>query len=299
MTPKTSPIDRETQATKPELPVVFGFLDHRDYLRDWFEAKRKIVRTFSYRVFARKAGFASHAFLSEVIQGRRNLSDDSVDKCILALGLAGDAASYFHLLVRYGQETHLDRRHDLLSDLLRMQAAQHVQRVAGSQSEYFTSWLNVALREVAVFGGFGDDAQAMAGFFKPSVSPEEVREGLDLLRRLELVRPAPEGGYEYSCPRLTPGNIDPATVAALKRQMLLLAVDQLGRPETPDAHISSVTVSVSRDKLPRIREILDRTRRELLAETATDTLPADQVLQINLQMVPLTESLERYRSTHG
>jgi uncharacterized protein (TIGR02147 family) len=139
----------------------------------------------------------------------------------------------------------------------------------------------------------------MAGFFKPSVSSEEVRASLDLLLRLELLRPTPEGGFDYSCPRLTPGNIDLAAVAALKRQMLLLAVDQLGRPESPDAHVSSVTVSVSRDKLPRIREILDRTRRELLAETATDSLPADQVLQVNLQMVPLTESLERYRSSHG
>lgn len=300
MTPKTSQLERGTPAPgKPELPAVFGFLDHRDYLREWFEAKRKIVRTFSYRVFARKAGFASHAFLSEVIQGRRNLSDDSIDKCILALGLAGPAARYFKSLVHYGQETHLDRRHDMLSDLLRLQASEHVQRVAGSQSEYFTSWLNVALREVAVFGGFGDDTQAMAEFFKPSVTSEEIRAGLDLLLRLELLRPTPSGGFDYSCPRLTPGNIDLATVAALKRQMLLLAVDQLGRPESPDAHVSSVTVSVSRDKLPRIREILDRTRRELLAETATDTLPADQVLQVNLQMVPLTESLERYRSSHG
>lgn len=276
--------------------MVFGFLDHRDYLREWFESKRRIVRTFSYRVFARKAGFASHAFLSEVIQGRRNLSEESVDKCIHALGLAGEAAAYFQLLVRYGQESHLDRRRDHLSELLRLQASQNIERVAGSQSEYFAHWLNIALREVAVFGGFGSDWKAMAGFFKTSVTEDEVRLGIELLLRLELLREDGAGGFAYSCPRLTPGDIDVRTVAALKRQMILLAVDQLGRPDAPDAHVSSVTLSVSRDKLFRIREILDRTRRELLAETATDDTPADQVLQINLQMVPLTESLERYRS---
>lgn len=276
--------------------MVFGFLDHRDYLREWFESKRRIVRTFSYRVFARKAGFASHAFLSEVIQGRRNLSEESVDKCIHALGLAGEAAAYFQLLVRYGQESHLDRRRDHLSELLRLQATQNIERVAGSQSEYFANWLHIALREVAVFGGFGSDWKAMAGFFKTSVTEDEVRLGIELLLRLELLREDGDGGFAYSCPRLTPGDIDVRTVAALKRQMILLAVDQLGRPDAPDAHVSSVTLSVSRDKLFRIREILDRTRRELLAETATDDTPADQVLQINLQMVPLTESLERYRS---
>jgi len=299
MTPRSTTKAREAPQPKIELPVVFAFLDHRDYLREWFEAKRKIVRTFSYRVFARKAGFASHAFLSEVIQGRRNLSEDSVDKCIHALGLAGDAAIYFQHLVRYGQESHLDRRRDFLSDLLRLQATQQIERVAGSQSEYFAHWLHVALREVAVFGGFGSDWKAMAGFFKTPVTPDEAREGVELLLRLGLLRQTDDGRLDYSCPRLTPGDIDVATVAALKRQMLLLAVDQLGRPEAPDAHVSSVTLSVSRDKLGRIREILDRTRRELLAETGTDDIPADQVLQINLQMVPLTASLERYRSGHG
>lgn len=299
MIPKSTKVAPKPTGEKIELPIVFGYLDHRDYLREWFETKRKLVRTFSYRVFARKAGFASHAFLSEVIQGRRNLSEDSTLKCIHALGLAGEAASYFTILVRYGQETHLDRRRDLLSDLLRTQASQQVQRVAGSQSEYFAHWLHIALREVAVFGGFGRNWKAMAGFFQQTVTPEEVRDGVELLLRLDLLRAVDGDRFEYSCPRLTPGDIDPTTVAALKRQMALLAIDQLGRPESLDTHLSSVTVSVSRDRLFRIREILEKARKDILAETATDESPADQVLQVNLQVVPLTKSRERYRSDHA
>ena len=81
--------------------------------------------------------------------------------------------------------------------------------------------------------------------------------------------------------------------------MILLAQDRLSRPEGPETNISSVTVSVSRRRLSRVREILDRTRREILAETATDEDPADQVVQVNLQMFPLSSSLERYRSRNG
>ena len=300
MNPRPAKASAQEPAERIELPAVYGFLDHRDFLREWFEIKRRIVRTFSYRVFARKAGFASHAFLSEVIQGRRNLSEDSVRKCVHALGLVGEAANYFALLVRYGQETHLDRRRDLLSDLLRLQAVHQVQRVGGSQSEYFTHWLHVALREVAVFGGFGHDWKAMAGFFHAKVEPEEVERGIALLLRLGLLRTTDDGkGFEYSCPRLTPGDIDAQTVASLKRQMALLAIDQLDRPDAPDTHLSSVTVSISRDRLFRVREIFDKARRDILAETATDDSPADQVLQVNLQLVPLTKSRERYRSSHA
>ncbi len=280
------------------LPEVFTYLDHRDFLKEWFEAKRTLSKAFSYRTFAKKAGFASHAFLSEVIQGRRNLSEDSSEKCLPALGLAGDAAKYFQFLVRYGQETHLDKRRDLLSELLRLQAYRAVGRVNGEQSEFFTNWLHIAVREVAVFSKLSTAAQ-MAGFFQPPAQPQEVERSLKLLERLELLKASPDGGWEYSFPRLTPGDVPPEILRSLKRQMILLSQDRLSLPESPDTHISSVTVSVSRRRLSRVREILERTRKEILAETATDEDSADQVLQVNFQMFPLTSSLERYRSEHG
>lgn len=286
-------------ADKPTtLPEVFAFLDHRDFLKEWFETKRILSKAFSYRTFAKKAGFASHAFLSEVIQGRRNLSDESAEKCLPALGLAGEAATYFQILVRYGQEGHMDKRRDQLTELLRLQALRAVDRVNGEQSEYFTHWLNLAVREVAVFSRM-TSPEAMAGFFQPPARPEEVEKSLALLERLELLKKAPSGGWTYSFPRLTPGDVPPEIVRSLKRQMILLAQDRLAHPESPDTHISSVTVSVSRRRLARVREILERTRREILSETATDEDLADQVVQVNFQMIPLTSSLERYRSQNG
>lgn len=280
------------------LPEVFAFLDHRDFLKEWFETKRTLSKAFSYRTFAKKAGFASHAFLSEVIQGRRNLSEESAEKCLPALGLAGDAAKYFVLMVRYGQENHLEKRRDLLSELLRLQATRAIERVSGGQSEYFTHWLHLAVREVAVFSRLRS-AKEMAGLFQPSATIAEVENSLELLEKLELLKRNDQGGWDYSFPRLTPGDVPTEIVRSLKRQMILLAQDRLSQPESPDTHLSSVTVSVSRHRLSKVREILERTRREILAETATDEDAADQVLQINLQMFPLTTSLERYRSKHA
>ncbi|MBK8802177.1 MAG: TIGR02147 family protein [Fibrobacteres bacterium] len=288
---------RPVQEPASGLPEVFAFLDHRDFLREWFEVKRTLSKAFSYRTFARKAGFASHAFLSEVIQGRRNLSEDSSDKCVGALGIAGDAALYFKILVRYGQETHLDKRRDLLSDLLRLQAARSVERVGGRQAEYFAHWIHMAIREAAVVTGYTDPAQ-IAGFLRPAAKTEEVAASLSLLERLDLLRMV-DGKWQYAFPRLTPGDVDPQVIKTLKRQMILLAQDRLSDPESPDTHIAAVTLSVSRKHLSRIREILDRTRRELLAETATDDAPADQVVQVNFQLFPLSESFERYRSHHA
>lgn len=290
-------VAKSPPAAAKNLPEVFSFLDHRDFLRDWFQAKRLQSRSFSYRTFARKAGFASHAFLSEVIQGRRNLSEESAEKCVVALGLAGDAARYFTVLVHYGQETHPDKRRDQLNDLLRLQATRSVERVGGKKTEYFAHWIHMAVRELAVFSGM--DAGGIAGLLRPAATTAEVEASLGLLERLELLSRKPDGSWQYSFPRLTPGDVDPVVLRTLKRQMILLAQDRLAEPEGPDTHISSVTISVSKGRISRVREILERTRKELLAETAADETPADQVLQVNLQLFPLSESVERYRSRHG
>jgi uncharacterized protein (TIGR02147 family) len=290
-------IARSSPSEAKTLPEVFSFLDHRDFLRDWFQAKRNQSRGFSYRTFARKAGFASHAFLSEVIQGRRNLSEESAEKCVLALGLAGDAARYFTILVHYGQEVHPEKRRDLLSDLLRLQATRSVERVGGKKTEYFAHWIHMAVRELAVLSG--SDAAGIAKLLRPQSTTAEVGASLELLERLELLKRAEDGSWEYSFPRLTPGDVDPVVLRTLKRQMILLAQDRLAEPEGPDTHISSVTISVSKRRISRVREILERTRKELLAETAADEDAADQVLQVNLQLFPLSESLERYRSRHA
>ncbi|MEN9355259.1 MAG: hypothetical protein RL318_2584 [Fibrobacterota bacterium] len=274
-----------------ELPSVFAFLDHRIFLREWFEAKKALSASYSYRVFARKAGFASHAFLSEVMQGRRNLSEDSVEKFLKALALVGPAADYFRLLVHYGQESNLSRREDLLSDLVRCQATQAVGRVGKKQEAYYGHWIHAVVRELAV--QLEDPtAQRIASRLAPAASPEEVAQSLELLESLELLVPREGGGWDYGVSaRLTPGDVPTQVLRSLKRQYFLMVQDRIASGTDPDLHASSVILSVSKARMCRIREILDRTRREILAETASDEDPTERVALVNFQLVPLTRSL--------
>lgn len=273
------------------LPSVFSFQDHRVFLREWFETKKALVPSYSYRVFARKAGFASHAFLSEVMQGRRNLSEESIGKFLLALGLVEPAAGYFRLLVHYGQETNLARREDLLGELVRAQAAQAMGRIGKRQEAYFGNWIHAVVRELAV--QLPDPTpERLASRLAPAASVEEVQGSLALLESLELLVPREGGGWDYGVSaRLTPGDVPNLLLRDLKRQYFLMVQDRIASGADPDIHASSVILSVSKGRLCRIREILDRTRREILAETASDEEPAERVALVNFQVVPLTRSL--------
>ncbi|MCB9496102.1 MAG: TIGR02147 family protein [Fibrobacteria bacterium] len=274
-------------------PVVFAFLDHREFLRRWYEWKKSSSRGFSYRSFARKAGFSSMSFLRDVIEGRRNISDDSVEKFLSAIGLVEDAALYFRELVRYNRETDLDKRTQWFRKLLLLQARREFSPVRENQVKYYSDWLNVVVREAASLERFQGDATKIAQAIRPRVPAVEVSDALDLLVRIEMLEKTADGGYRPLTPRIVPGDIDPAMVRNIKRQMLLHALDRLDAPLDPDTHISSVTLTVSQARLARLQESIRQFRLDLLADTASDEGSLEQVVQVNFQVLPFLRAVDR------
>lgn len=266
-------------------PVVFAFLDHREFLRRWYEWKKTASRGFSYRSFARKAGFSSMSFLRDVIEGRRNISEDSVEKFVLAIGLVDDAAAYFRELVHYNRETDPEKRSQSFRSLLLLQARREFSPVRENQAKYYSDWLNVIVREVAPLPSFHGDPALIGSSLRPRVPASDVADALDLLVRIGMLEKT-RSGYKSATPRIVPGDIDPAMVRNIKRQMLLHALDRLDAPAESDTHLSSVTLTVSTARLARLQESVRQFRLNLLADTASDEGPLEQVVQVNFQVLP-------------
>lgn len=272
--------------TLPPPPVVFSFLDHREFLRGWYEWKKVATRGFSYRSFARKAGFSSMSFLRDVIEGRRNISDDSVEKFILAIGLVEDAADYFRQMVHYNRELDPERKAQWFRKILLLQARREFSPVRQAQAKYYSDWVNVIVREAAGLNRFGGDPAKIGAAMRPAVPVEQVEESLRLLVSLGMLEKARDGSYRASTPRIVPGDVDAALVRNIKRQMLLHAMDRLENEPLPDTQVSSVTLAVSAHRLEKLNEQLRQFRLDLLADTATDDDPLEQVVQVNFQLIP-------------
>ena len=72
----TRKIDRvmDDQPTSRRCPIdVFGYLDYRQFLADFYAAKKQ-ARGFSYRAFSRIARLGAPNYLKLVIMGKRNLT---------------------------------------------------------------------------------------------------------------------------------------------------------------------------------------------------------------------------------
>ena len=89
-----------------EKPDLYKYLDYRSYLRDWFQYKKATNRRFSHRAFARRTGQKSPSTLSDVMEGRRNLTPTTTEAFCKALGFTSEEEGFFILLV------HLDQAKD-------------------------------------------------------------------------------------------------------------------------------------------------------------------------------------------
>ena len=234
-----------TRPGAPPPPVVFSFLDHREFLRSWYDWKKAATRGFSYRSFARKAGFSSMSFLRDVIEGRRNISEDSVEKFVTAIGLVEDAADYFRELVRYNREQDSEKRSQLFRRLLLLQARREFSPVRQAQARYYSDWVNIIVREAAGLERFGGDPERIGAAMRPAVPTAQVKEALQLLMDLGMLEKGKDGRYKAATPRLIPGDIDASIVRGAKRLTLLHALERLASDGKTDTHIRSVTATVT------------------------------------------------------
>lgn len=74
--------------------------EYRAYLREKFIYLKKIKSAgFSYQKFADLAGFSSKGFVKDVADGKKKLTNNSLEKFVKGLNLKGAEANFFRMLV--------------------------------------------------------------------------------------------------------------------------------------------------------------------------------------------------------
>lgn len=268
-----------------EMPEVMGYLDYRDYLKDWYAARKARDRGFSYRILAREVGYRSHAFFSLVLQRKSNISMDVAMGFCDCIGLSGREREYFLLLVSCNQEQVPAQRYALFQRLKELKGAT-AQRLREDQDAFLASWRHAALRELLGIDAFqGGEAQWGERLMPPS-TPEEIRESLDLLLELGLAHRT-AGGIVRTDPCLVTGaTYTEAATRAFMRQVHDLGGEALERFPRSERHHGWATLSVSATTLETMRAELRSLVERFLAMAEKDEAP-DRVVQLNLELFPL------------
>jgi len=269
------------------LPDVYEYFDFRNWLKGAYEAHKANNKAFSYRTLAIKAGYSSPAFFTKIIQGSSNISEATAIKLAEVFKLRKHELEYFLTLVHYCQAPSHKEKCLYFEKLLATRRT-HIQTLEQEQFELFSKWHLVAIREALDFAVVSDNLDDLAQLLWPAISIDEVRAALEALARLGLIRKNPHGIYERVEAALSTGEQwQSFAIAEFQRTMLEHALQSMDTTPRQLRDYSTLTLSISGETMQSIKNILKDTRRAIL-EIARADRATDRVMQLNIQLFPLT-----------
>ena len=269
---------------------VFEFLDHRAFLRAYYQHEKARRPAFSHRYFSRKAGLRSPNFLKLVMDGARNLGPETVPKFSQAIGLTGEAAAFFADLVAFGQAESVADKNRAFERISASRRFKTARRIEGDLFQYLSHWYYPAIRELAARADFQEDPRWIAAQLRPKVAVADAERALALLLSLGLlVRDPATGRVLRGEPTLTTEHQVVTTLAVrnFHRQMLERASDSIETVRPHRRDLAALTVCIRPETAALVKERIHRFREEITALCDGDDAGA-VVYQLNVQWFPMS-----------
>jgi uncharacterized protein (TIGR02147 family) len=266
---------------------IFEYTGYRQYIADFY-AERKVKSAFTWREFARMAGFSSSVHLKYVSEGRFNLGEDAVERVAKAMGLSGNRLEYFRAMVEFDHAVTDNIKKEIFDRMLSIAKQSNAKVIEGDAFRYFDSWRNPVLRELAPAMP-GAKPLALAKACRPKVTAAEVSESLNFLVKANLLKKDANGNYVQTDKFVTTGPMEAAPVAirGLHRQMGEIALDTIEGVPQNERHFSGVTLGITSDAYDEIVAVINDCRRKII-EIATRDDSTDEVYRLNIQFFPMT-----------
>jgi uncharacterized protein (TIGR02147 family) len=270
---------------------LFEYTDYRKYLRDYYEARRAVQKEFTHRHIAQAIGFKSTGTFAQILQGKTNMSPQTLATFIRFLGLKKDESDYFELLVLFSQSKGHTEKKRYFEKIISYPKS-NLKQVDSTQYAFYEKWYYSVIREVLAFHPFKDDYRELARLLEPPIATAEAQKAIKLLAELGLITRNANGIYEKSDPVITSG-YDTRSLAVNQfiietLDLAKVALDKLPREERS---LSALTLSLPEDGYALVEEKVKNFRRELL-ELARNCQNPKRVIQVNFQIFPVSRKTE-------
>ena len=268
------------------------YKDYREYVLDYYR-ERKRTSAFTWREFAKIAGFASGSYLKLVCDGKTRLREEGAKKTALAMGLLGFELDYFVLMVRYENAKTDREKKKCFEEMRALGEASRVKILGSDKYTYYETWKHSVVRELAVAMP-GAKPHEIAKKCKPAISAADVSASLQFLVKSGLLTRDIKGNYHQTNTSLSTGNLNVVAVAvhSLLHQMGEFALDALDKLPISERHFSGITMGITEENYAKIIEEIAAFRKRIVSIVSADK-NIEKVCRLNMQLFPLTENLKK------
>ncbi len=267
---------------------VFDYTDYRRFLQDHYAERKANNPTFSYEVFARKAGFKSKGFIHHILSGKRNLSKNAMFAIGTAIQLDEKAFTYFQTMVTYNQAKSPAEKAFFFKKLMEASPKSIAKQLQEESYEFYSQWYNNTIRELISLIRFKEDYAFLGNLLNPPISALQAKKAVQLLLQLGLVEKT-RTGYRQSHTAITTG--DEAQAVATRDfhyQNMELATQAVDTSCQAERDLSCLIVALPTSGFEVLKTEIQTFRKRLMRMADSMTEP-NRVYHINFQLFPTTK----------
>ncbi|MEN0068138.1 MAG: TIGR02147 family protein [Myxococcota bacterium] len=270
------------------LPSPYDFLDYRMFLSAWFKAKKESNSNFSHRLFARRCGIKNPSLLLHVIERRRNLTESTTAAFVKGMGLKPQEAAFFRRLVDLDQAKSTEGRNQAWDQISATRRFREARRIDHDAFEYLSGWTLPAIRELAHRPDFKSDPAWVADQLRPRITVAQARKALDMLVRLGLLIEQENTLAPVDASVTTAPVVSRLAVANYHRDVLARAGEAIDRFPRTERHLIAITVGVPDSLVSVLKDEANRFLERMMHLCDDHDAPPDRVMQMNLQLFPVS-----------
>lgn len=274
--------------------VLKDYLDFRTYLKDYINFKNAHGEQLTNRSFASAIGISSSSWLTTILNGKKGITDKTVDAISDFFKHNEWERTYFRILVNFNQAKTVEHRNEFftqLKQLLLKKGYLAIRVLDNDQYEYYSKWYYSAVRSIIGMIPVGDDYERLARYVSPSITAAQAKKSIKLLLKLELIQKQENGNYSLTNSAISTGyNVKSLAVANFQRETMKLGIEAIDRYDSSIRDISSMSIGISEAGFKKISTMIAEFRKAI-AEVANTDNDADRVYQVNFQVFPLSRVL--------
>lgn len=275
-----------------KMKSVVEYKDYREYVLDYYR-ERKRTSAFTWREFAKVAGFASGSYLKLVCDGKTRLVEEGAKKTAAAMGLVDFEYDYFVLMVRYENAKTDQLKKECFKEMQALSSARNVKILGSDMYTFFETWKHSVVRELAVTMP-GAKPHEMAKACRLPISASDVSASLHFLLSAGFLEKDANDNYRQTNRSISTGQLKVVTLAvhSLLRQMGEFALAAFDTLPVSERHFSGLTMGVTTESYPKVLDELAECRKRIVSLVSADKNP-DKICRLNIQLFPLTENLKK------
>lgn len=271
---------------------IFEYNSYKKFLCDYYEEQKKIQKSFSYAVMAKKTNISSRGLLKLIMDGKRKLSLNNIGALTQGLELNKSEAEYFLTLVQFEQTSNLEEKNRLYTKLLSFPQKRKISPLKVEQYNYFSKWYYCVLYELILLK---EDSKTLTDFYqdvlvamKGKLTYKEIQEAYEQLISLGLLKEE-HGQWRQTTSFILSNVQDELNFARqqLQKEMMRQAADALVEP-LEKREFGTVTLALRKSDLPRAKEFIREFRDKFNLEFSAVS-GAESIYQLNLQFFELAD----------